>query len=285
MNELVKRALTGGLFVAVILSAFWLGTVATFFLFLMITWIGLDEYAKLFSDNQQVFLSPTLVKWGGVCLFVSLALPYFLYAQHWIDIKNFKPGAILFTNTLIPYILVSILLPIELYRKKNTPIPNIGTTILGWLYLAVPFSLVIQISFHEEGFFLLTGLFLIVWMNDTFAYLTGRVIGKTKLFERISPKKTWEGTIGGIFFSILTALIYAYFTEMSYLFFILAAPIIATASIFGDLFESLLKRSVGIKDSGTLLPGHGGILDRFDAVIFAIPFFYVWWKIFTLILN
>ena len=118
-------------------------------------------------------------------------------------------------------------------------------------------------------------MFLLIWTNDTFAYLSGRFFGKTKLFERISPKKTWEGTIGGIIFTIIVGISISYWTiEYNMFFWVFAALLIAPCSIFGDLLESLFKRSLNIKDSGNILPGHGGILDRFDAAIFAIPFFY-----------
>jgi phosphatidate cytidylyltransferase len=145
-------------------------------------------------------------------------------------------------------------------------------------YLIVPFFLVIalnRMSDHQNP--LAIGMFLLIWTNDTFAYLSGRFFGRTKLFERISPKKTWEGTIGGIFFTIGVAyLISLWCNDYSLSFWIIAALIIAPCSIFGDLLESLFKRSLNIKDSGNILPGHGGILDRFDAALFAIPFFYCW---------
>ena len=122
-----------------------------------------------------------------------------------------------------------------------------------------------------------------IWTNDTFAYLSGRFFGKTKLFERISPKKTWEGTIGGILFTIVASIILYQFSDVRYtiVFWIVSAIIIAPGAIFGDLFESLLKRSLGVKDSGKILPGHGGLLDRFDASLFTIPFFYCWMIIYS----
>jgi phosphatidate cytidylyltransferase len=120
-------------------------------------------------------------------------------------------------------------------------------------------------------------MFLLIWTNDTFAYFSGRAFGKRKLFERISPKKTWEGTIGGILFTLLLGFIIgAYINKGEVLFWMVSALIIAPGAIFGDLLESLFKRSLNIKDSGKILPGHGGVLDRFDAALFTIPFFYCW---------
>jgi phosphatidate cytidylyltransferase len=124
-------------------------------------------------------------------------------------------------------------------------------------------------------------MLLIVWTNDTFAYLVGRFFGKTPLFERISPKKTWEGTIGGIFFAIVAAYLIAYFSEMDWIYWTIAAVIIAPAAILGDLLESAFKRSLQVKDSGNILPGHGGILDRFDATLLAAPLFFIFHIIYV----
>ena len=114
-------------------------------------------------------------------------------------------------------------------------------------------------------------IFILIWCNDTFAYLTGRLLGKHKLFERISPKKTWEGFIGGLLFAVLAGVLLAYFLEWSYIKMITYGIVVGAIGTAGDLVESMLKRNVGVKDSGNILPGHGGILDRFDAVLFVVP--------------
>ena len=129
----------------------------------------------------------------------------------------------------------------------------------------------------ERDFPLLAGMFILIWMNDTFAYLSGRFFGKTKLIERISPNKTWEGTIGGVLFTIAAGVaIGLLFDKEQVLFWVISAAIIAPAAGVGDLLESLFKRNMNVKDSGNILPGHGGILDRFDATLFASPFFIAW---------
>lgn len=139
-------------------------------------------------------------------------------------------------------------------------------------------------SSHQNP--LAIGMFLLIWTNDTFAYLTGRFIGKTKLFERISPKKTWEGTIGGVVFTIgVGYLIGLWSSDYTSTFWMVSAVLIAPCAIFGDLLESLFKRSLNIKDSGNILPGHGGILDRFDATLFAVPFFYSWVMFYNFLLT
>ena len=264
MSNLLVRTLTGSVFVAIVLLAFYFGPLTTFILFGLVIVLGLYEFYQFFDKHENI--SPC--KWygviGGLFIYILLLYPYL-----------FQQIAVLRTF-VIPVVVIVLIL--ELYRKKSSPGANLGVLLLGWLYLITPFyfAVIISLIAGELGSFVLMSVFIIVWMNDTFAYLTGRLLGKHKLFERISPKKTWEGTIGGLVFALLAGIGVAYFLEMDYLFWSIGAVIIAVSAIFGDLFESLLKRSVGVKDSGTILPGHGGILDRFDAVMFALPLFYLW---------
>ena len=168
----------------------------------------------------------------------------------------------------------------ELYRKKERPFQNIAITIVGIAYVAIPFSLFNFIAFnhfnnYQFAFGLILALFAYNWTNDTGAYLFGITLGKHRLFERISPKKSWEGAIGGalsvVGISFLFARLMPYISLTNW---IILGLIVCLFGVFGDLIESLLKRSAEVKDSGTLLPGHGGFLDRFDAVLFSIPPFF-----------
>ena len=172
---------------------------------------------------------------------------------------------------------------IELFRNKPNPFNNIGFTVLGIIYIIVPFLLLSITSFDITSSDIsyapnkLLGFFLLIWANDTFAYLVGIAIGRTKLFERISPKKTWEGTIGGIICTQgIAYIISIYFTELTMIQWMIIALIISVFGTLGDLVESMFKRSLGVKDSGNILPGHGGILDRFDAVLLCSPFVVVY---------
>jgi phosphatidate cytidylyltransferase len=167
-----------------------------------------------------------------------------------------------------------------LYQKTEDVFVNLGFKILGIIYIAIPFGLMnivanLGIAGQEkpEPIFLIA-FFVLVWANDTFAYLSGITLGKHRLFERISPKKSWEGSIGGAIITMTLAGFLGHYTQIfdSVSWVILAAIIIFTAT-FGDLAESLLKRHTQVKDSGSIMPGHGGILDRFDAAIFSIPFY------------
>ncbi|OFZ55401.1 MAG: hypothetical protein A3D92_18795, partial [Bacteroidetes bacterium RIFCSPHIGHO2_02_FULL_44_7] len=192
----------------------------------------------------------------------------------------------------LPMLALCLALPLafivpvfELWRKKEHPLLNMAIIWMGLLYIALPFVLMTYMQIVEyRSFPLLAGMFLLIWMNDTFAYLSGRFFGKTKLMERISPNKTWEGTIGGIVFTILGALAIGFlFDSDQVLFWTLSALLIAPCAVLGDLLESMLKRNAGVKDSGTLLPGHGGVLDRFDATLFTVPFFLTWATIYQYI--
>jgi len=164
----------------------------------------------------------------------------------------------------------------ELYSHSNEPFANIAFMILGLFYIGVPFGLVDYIAFNGTNFNakIILGLLVLTWVNDTGAYLVGSMIGKTPLFPRISPNKTWEGTTGGLVTTLLFGWLLSLFLDNSLTTgqWMGLAVIVGVFGGLGDLVESMLKRSVKVKDSGKLLPGHGGLLDRFDAFIFVIPF-------------
>ena len=163
----------------------------------------------------------------------------------------------------------------ELYTQSEKPFVNIAFVILGMVYIGVPFSLLEFIAFNGEHFYadIVLGLLLLSWANDTGAYLSGSRWGKTPLFQRISPKKTWEGSIGGALITFVIAAILAYFfKDLTLTNWLILAAIIIVFGTLGDLVESMLKRSQHLKDSGTIMPGHGGLLDRFDGFIFMLPY-------------
>ena len=167
------------------------------------------------------------------------------------------------------------------------PIFNIGVSLMGIVYVAIPFALLSYLIVFDKdamtGIYnpnILLGYLFLIWTSDTCAYLAGRSFGKRKLFNRISPKKTWEGAAGGFILSLILAYVLSiYFTSLTIPNWLIIAAIVVITGIFGDLTESMFKRSVGIKDSGVLLPGHGGILDRFDAVFISAPCIWVYLSI------
>jgi len=167
----------------------------------------------------------------------------------------------------------------ELYLKAENPFQNIACTLLGIIYVALPFSLLNYITTTTQtySYELLFGFFFIIWSCDSGAYLVGSTIGKHKLFPRISPGKTWEGSIGGAIISYGVAyLISGWYTSIDRIDWMVIATILIVIGTIGDLVESLFKRSINVKDSGTILPGHGGILDRFDSLIMSAPFVFTY---------
>lgn len=271
MNNFWQRAITGTLFVVVLIGAIVLGGWYMKSLFILITALGLIEFYQLFKNSES---KPQVIT--GTILGVSLITVTFISTDH----HSFLPvlGGIL----LLSLIGTSI---VELFRDQKKPFENIGITLLGIVYISLPFILlnamwyvpmgvVISAAIEDKfmaGFWPILTVFILIWCNDTFAYLTGRLIGKHKLFERISPKKTWEGFIGGAVFAVLGGLCIAWFTEQNFMKLVAFALTASVIGTLGDLVESMLKRSLNVKDSGKILPGHGGILDRFDAVLFATP--------------
>jgi phosphatidate cytidylyltransferase len=264
MSNLAKRSITGLLFGIVVLGSILYGPYTQISIFSLFMLLGLIEFYRLFDKHPIIRVSKEIGVFIGVFIFSLLV---------GISLK------------VLPIISITIIFPLfftlilnELWKKQENPIINISILVFGIIYIVIPFYLTIDLNLRNIADLpLIVGMFLLTWTNDCFAYFIGRVFGKRKLFERISPKKTWEGAIGGIIFTlILGYLIGAYINKGEELFWMVSALIIAPCSIYGDLLESLFKRSLNIKDSGTILPGHGGILDRFDATLFTIPFFYAW---------
>lgn len=268
MSNLVIRSLTGLVFVTLLIGSVYVHPYAFPAVISLFAIAGIIEYYKLFKDHKQISIN-----WESNFVFALLA-----YGIGILILLQKIPVS--FVVVYLPLLFLQAL--IELYAKKEHPLINLSVAIFGTIYVLLPFLLMIIVQqfdpFTDKNYLpLIVGMFLLIWTNDTFAYLSGRLFGKTKLFERISPKKTWEGTVGGIVFTFLVAYFISVGTSVNdTTFWLISAAIIAPTAIFGDLLESLFKRSLGIKDSGNILPGHGGILDRFDAAFMATPFFLSW---------
>lgn len=195
--------------------------------------------------------------------------PYFFAA----DLSdNISP---ILLSLILLLLLVFLLMIVELFLDSDHPFSNIGNYLLGAVYIGIPFALLISLSYWHGNYAPLRvfGLLFLNWTNDTMAYVIGSKIGKTPFFKRISPKKTWEGTLGGVVCTFIVAFTFSWFIhDFDPAEWLLLAGVISVFGSLGDLVESMLKRSIQIKDSGSLLPGHGGFLDRFDAFIFILPF-------------
>jgi len=268
LSNLQQRLIVGVsgacLFIGGIIFSEW-----TFFLlFLGLTLLGTEEFFRLVGTQG---IKPN--RGLGLTLAAGIFIGVFLI------VNELMPVELLYLA--FPAVFLSFVL--ELYRKQPQPFTNIAFTLLGVLYIAVPFALLNLLGFLQGDYSWqpILGLMLLIWSADTGAYIAGKNFGKHKLLERVSPGKTWEGWAGGTVLSIVVAWVLAmFFQDLELYQWIGVAVIVSVFGVLGDLAESLLKRSLGVKDSGVLLPGHGGILDRFDSLILAIPFVVAFLKIF-----
>ena len=270
MKNFIVRTITAVFFVAAIVSCF-LRPEAMILLFGLVIGMTIWEFTGLVNEREDVNVNQMISTVAGVYLFLAMAGYN----------SGLTPAAV-----FIPYLVTLIYLMVaELYLKQPDPINDWAYTMMSQLYIALPFSLLSVLAFQSDN----TGIhytwtvplsvFIFLWINDTGAYLCGSLLGKHKLFPRISPGKSWEGSIGGGILVILVAVLVWYLSEQYGenplgLSAIEWAGLGLTVVIFGtwgDLVESLFKRTLGIKDSGHILPGHGGMLDRFDSSLMAIP--------------
>ena len=271
VNNFATRTLTAVFFVIAMVGSAVLGQTAFAGLLLIITIYSLNEFISLVSNNtNQPAQWPTLIVG---------ALTYSALAAHAMGQTNADSLLV-----IIPFIFILFIL--ELWRNKSNPFANIALSLTAVTYIALPLGLMMYffdpvIISGPYHYGIVLGFLVILWLNDTGAYLVGSLIGKHKLFERISPGKTWEGSAGGAFIAILSAWGLSFiFKQLDGLQWIILAILIVISGTLGDLVESMLKRSLGIKDSGTILPGHGGLLDRFDAVLLSVPFVFVYLALF-----
>jgi phosphatidate cytidylyltransferase len=275
--SLKTRTVTGLAFGAVMIGGCLLSPVSCTILFLLITVLCLWELGGHLVTKDGT----AMVNLIRTISFIFIGA-YFPLLVALIYIGGYEEAMKL--AYLFPAIAFSMFL-FELFGKSLKPFHNLGFLALGVLYIGLPFSLLIWIcsspipQFGGVGNQFILAMLFMVWASDVFAYLLGSKIGKNKMFPRISPNKTWEGTFSGVAGAILTGYLCSLIfvsLNLPILFWIGMACICTLFGILGDLVESMFKRSLGIKDSGTLLPGHGGFLDRFDAFIFVIPFVYTY---------
>ncbi len=269
MSSLLQRATTGFLFVLVIVLGIYGGAITSILLFAIIDWLCLREFLGLvLSRNHRRDIVRRVLGIGfGL-------LPYLFATVLQLNLVPNRESFIAIAAILFfPFVFISFIY--ELYTKSDRPFSNVAFIVLAMVYIGVPFGLVPFIAFVDGEYFpnLIFALLVMNWMNDSGAYLVGSRIGRTPLFPSISPKKTWEGSLGGMAATLLASLLICQvFTELRLIDWIVLSVIVVVFGSLGDLVESMLKRSVKIKDSGSLLPGHGGMLDRFDAFIFLLPF-------------
>lgn len=268
-NNLTQRVITALVGAAVVIFCVAFSDWTYFLIFFVICLLTLWEFYRL-SGLDGMLPQKTF---GTFCGMVIFSLSFFIERQ---DISS--------RYYFVIFPLVACIFLIKLYKKfERKPFTNIAFTFLGISYVAVPFAL-LNIAAFEAGkynFQIIIGCLFILWASDTGAYFAGTLFGKRKLFERISPKKSWEGSVGGAILAMLFALgLSQYFTSLQLWQWLTIGAIIIVGGTFGDLVESLLKRSIEIKDSGDTLPGHGGFLDRFDGLLISAPFIVAFLEIF-----
>lgn len=272
MKNLIVRSITGFFFVAIIIVAF-MQPVSTTSLFALVTGLSIWEYCGLVNDIKGVQVNRLISTVAGVYFFIAMA--------------GFCSGMVQGGAVFVPYLLTVVYLFIStLYTKTENAVNDMAYTMLGQMYVALPLSMINVLAFNATpdgsivfNHLLPLSVFVFLWANDTGAYCAGSLFGKHKLFPRISPGKTWEGSVGGAVLVLVAAGITGYFDGST----AVAEPclsipqwlglglVVVVFGTWGDLVESLFKRTLGIKDSGNILPGHGGMLDRFDSSLMAMP--------------
>ena len=277
MGETLKRAISGAVYVILLLASILYSTESFLILFGIFLIISLFEFCNLIKVNKLI----PVITGATIYLFITFFSNYDRSKN--VDIPTLDN--ILLATTL----LISIKCIFFLFDNKNQEISNLSKYLYLLGYITLPFVFITKISFGINAYNpkIVIGLFILIWTNDTFAYIVGKSIGKHKLFEKISPKKTIEGFLGGLIFAIFAGyLISSYlikpsaqFSDKSILIWMIIAAIVGVIGTVGDLIESKFKRIAGVKDSGKIMPGHGGVLDRLDSVIFVAPFIFLFYKI------
>ncbi|MCM1076763.1 MAG: phosphatidate cytidylyltransferase [Bacteroides sp.] len=272
MKNLISRSITGIIYVAGICACVLAGGWSFIVLFALIAVTALEEFYNLTNASTGGENVTTLIidVAGGLILCVGLAC---------VNTGVLTPftmavlGGTFFTIYLL-YLLVRLVM--QLYNQEASPLTNLAYSYMGQMYIALPIGLMSMYYTLPNGKHLLLAMFIMIWLNDTGAFCVGSLLGKHKLFPRISPKKSWEGFIGGVIFVMASAFVFKlcfpqYFDAVSLVELCGLGVVVAAFSTWGDLVESLIKRTLGVKDSGKILPGHGGILDRIDSMLLVVP--------------
>ncbi len=261
------RAVSGIVLTVIVMGSILLSQWTFGLLLLAITIGGVVEF---YTMSKAKGIKPQFI--AGICSAMAI---FALGFDYFFNDSQFNIAILLFMMLIVP-----IMFLVELFNGGDRPLSNVGTTVLALIYIAVPMAMLAGVPLllggGEWNPLIMMFYILIIWSNDTFAYLVGVQFGKHRLNERISPKKSWEGFFGGIVGAIVVSALAANYFEGSYLMWVGVGFITSTVGCLGDLVESMFKRTCGVKDSGNILPGHGGWLDRFDGFIFSAPFVFVY---------
>jgi phosphatidate cytidylyltransferase len=275
LKTFLTRTTTAIVFVGVLLTAIFFNYISFVTLFLVVSIWGLIEFYQI---AEKLGANP--YKWIGIISGLSLFMYGAISNSYYIHLIS--PTAILSVVIVLPFFVFIA----ALFNNTSNAITNLVFTLAGIIYVVLPFSLLMHIACIDQAFagvmapynfHYVLGIICLIWISDVSAYLVGSLIGKHKLYERISPGKTWEGTIGATILTIACSfLIHHFFPELALKHWVVIAVLVSVFGTIGDLVESMFKRQAGIKDSGKIMPGHGGILDRFDSLLFVAPFVYAY---------
>ena len=262
MKKLIVRTITGATFVAALIGSMLYSHVTFGAMFMLITLLAVNEFCTLVEQYKKTTFNKWIAIAGGCVLFLA---SFFVF--------NFEVANPL--KLFLPYILIMAYAFIgQLFDKNGKTLDNVAYFSLSQVYAALPFALLNMLAAGHNGysFVLPLSIFIFIWSNDTGAFCFGCTLGRHKMFERVSPKKTWEGFAGGAMVAVVAGYVMSlYFNIMDMYQWMGMALVVVVFATLGDLIESSMKREMQIKDSGNMLPGHGGILDRFDSTLLAIP--------------
>lgn len=264
MREILRRSITGVIYVVLLMGSVFLSSDAFDFLFMVFGLACLYEFKRI-------------VRLKGYHIFIA-------YLALWWAFIYLVQNPTLITVLMLLTITVDLALLVFLFSKKAKEFGKIQKFIIAVLYIGGGCIFLTMIPYKQNNFakFLIAGIFILIWVNDTFAYLVGRTLGRTKLYPAVSPKKTIEGSLGGFIFAMVAAYVLSrYETSLTLFEWMVLATVIVVAGSLGDLLESKFKRVASVKDSGAILPGHGGVWDRLDSLIFAAPFAYLVLNLFS----
>ena len=263
IKKIAIRALSGLVYCLIIIGCIISGYKGVTILASLLTIWGCLEFTHITGGLTRRNI-PAAILDIAACLSLSISLCIGLPLEN------------ILTNWLA---IIMLRLIVEIYLKSDHPLRHTAHSLMSQIYIGVPMAVMVYIAMNYSPYILLT-IFVLMWLNDTGAYLVGCSIGRHKLIERVSPKKTWEGFFGGLIFSMAVSLLIFYFIkpfegmehiDMSLIFWLSIGAIVSIIGTWGDLIESMIKRDLQIKDSGNLIPGHGGILDRIDSILFVLP--------------
>jgi len=264
MKEILRRSITGAIYVVLLLGTVFLSSDAFDFLFMVFGLACLYEFKGVVRlRGYYIFLAYLALWW------------VFIYLVH---------DTYLITLLMLLTITVDLALLVFLFSSKARKFSTLQHFLIAVFYLGGGCIFLTMIPYKQNNFaqILIMGIFILIWVNDTFAYLVGRTLGRTKLYPSVSPKKTIEGSLGGLIFALMAAYVLAiYETSLTLHQWMVLAAVIVVAGSIGDLLQSKFKRIAGVKDSGAILPGHGGMWDRLDSLVFAAPFAYLTLNIFS----